>query len=223
MRNHRVVLALSGGVDSSTLLSYYLNLGVEIYPITFEYASKHNKYERLAAEFIAKFYQLKSTNIFLPFIGDLFVSNLLKTGGEIPEGYYTDKNMSQTVVPARNVIFISIMMGIAWSVEADIIAIGVHSGDHTIYGDCRPGFISAMNAAVIQASDDKVHLEAPFLYYDKTQIIKLGLQLLTPYELTRTCYKEQEYACGKCGSCQERLEAFQNLNIIDPIKYEREI
>lgn len=224
----KVVLALSGGMDSVTLAGYYLDKEYEIHPITFNYGSKHNKYENEAASNVIKYWQKSEfpiqdmKYIELPFINNFFKSNLLSNQGEIPEGHYEQENMSLTVVPGRNLIFISIMLGYAWSIGADTIAVGVHGGDHTIYGDCRAGFIASMNASVIQASDNKVHLEAPFQYLDKTKIIEIGLSLNTviPYHLTRTCYKDQEFSCGKCGSCQERLEAFKNLGKKDQIKYE---
>jgi 7-cyano-7-deazaguanine synthase len=218
--NKKVVMGLSGGMDSATLCSYYFHKGYEVFPVSFDYGSKHNQYERKAAERFASHYGLKIQELELPFISQLFKSNLLKTGGEIPEGYYTDLNMSQTVVPARNVIFISIMMGYAWSIGAEIVAVGVHAGDHAIYEDCRAGFIAAMNAAVIQGSGDRVRLETPFQYYDKTKILEIGYDLKTPYQFTRTCYKDQELSCGKCGSCQERLEAFKNIRKEDFIRYE---
>lgn len=221
---NKVVLALSGGMDSATLCSYYIDKGYSIFPMSFEYGSKHNKYERQAASSLCSYWNLDLKLISLDFISDLFESNLLLKGGDIPEGHYESKNMSKTVVPGRNVIFASIMMGYAWSIGADTIALGVHAGDHAIYEDCRAGFIAAMNAAIIAGSGDRVHLEAPFLYLDKTKILRIGYNSdydIPPYGLTRTCYKDQELSCGKCGACQERLEAFANMGIIDPIKYER--
>lgn len=218
----KVVLGMSGGMDSATLCGYYLDQGYQVVPVSFEYGSKHNQYERKAAEDLAKFYDLKIIELSLPFIGELFSSNLLKTGGDIPEGYYTDSNMNQTVVPGRNVIFISIMMGLAWSVGANVVAIGAHAGDHAIYEDCRPSFILPMADAVRCGSGDRVVLQAPFLYLDKTEILKIGhgLSPAVPYELTRTCYKDQELSCGCCGSCRERLEAFVNIGRKDCVRYE---
>lgn len=217
-----VVLGLSGGMDSATLCGYYLNHGYAVHPISFNYGSKHNEYENKAAEELALLWGLKIKKINLGFIGELFKSNLLKTGDKIPEGHYNDENMSQTVVPGRNVIFISIMMGYAWSIGADTIAVGVHAGDRAIYADCRAGFVAAMNAAVIAGSGDRVHLEAPLQYLNKTQILELGYSMNSdfPYHLTRTCYCDQELSCGRCGSCQERLESFRNLERKDPICYE---
>jgi len=131
--------------------------------------------------------------------------------------------MQATVVPARNLIFSSVIAGYAESVGAGAISLGVHSGDHHIYPDCRPEFVSSLNTSVLLATDKKVRVEAPFLNYTKAEIIKTGLNLKSvevPYHLTRTCYKDQELACGKCGSCFERLEAFEELGLTDPIKYE---
>lgn len=216
----KAVLGLSGGMDSATLCAYYLDQGIDVYPIQFEYGSKHNQYERQAAEKFAKYYDLAIKEIGLDFIGELFKSNLLKGHEAIPEGHYNDESMSLTVVPARNIIFASIMAGYAWSIEADIIALGVHAGDHHIYEDCRAGFIAAMNVAIISGTGDRVRVEAPFQYMDKADILMIGMDLQVPYLYTRTCYKDQELSCGKCGSCVERLEAFQNIGLKDPIHYE---
>jgi 7-cyano-7-deazaguanine synthase len=208
-------------MDSATLLGFYLDKGFEVIPVSFNYGSKHNQYEAAAARDLAVYYRLKIIPIDLPFIAGLFSSNLLKTGGDIPEGHYQAANMSLTVVPGRNVIFISIMMGLAWSLGAEVVAVGVHAGDHAIYEDCRAGFVAAMNAAVIQGSGDRVRLEAPFQYLDKEGILRVGERIAVPYDLTRTCYKDRPTSCGKCGSCQERLEAFAKIGRKDPIDYDR--
>ena len=218
----KIVLGLSGGMDSVTLAAYYNDKNYKVHPVIFNYGSKHNKYENKAAYKISGYYSFAEPKyVELLFINQLFKSNLLKSGEEIPEGHYTSNNMSLTVVPGRNLIFLSILMGYAWSIEAEIVAYGVHMGDHEIYPDCRAGFVAAMNSAIIQGSDNKVRLETPFQYLDKTEILKVGYSLKdpVPYEMTRTCYKDQELSCGKCGSCNERLEAFRNIGKNDPIQY----
>jgi len=227
---NKVVIGLSGGMDSATLLGYFLNQGYEVHTCSFQYGSKQNKYEEKAVSQIIEYYykhgflvvshRINLENAF----GD-FRSNLLKTGGDIPEGHYEDESMKATVVPGRNLIFLSIMAGLAESIGAKIVAIGVHSGDHAIYPDCRPEFVAAAHNAIELSTGGKVKVVAPFLLDDKAGILHRGLNdftLKVPYELTRTCYKDQEYACGKCGSCQERIEAFHNLGIEDPIIYEAE-
>ncbi len=220
----KFVLSMSGGIDSTTLCAYYINKGYEVCPLTFKYGSKHNKYENEAVFRVSEFLNVPEPKLInLNFIQNLFKSDLLLSGGNIPEGHYTDKSMQVTVVPARNLIFASIVAGYAESVGAEIISLGVHGGDHHIYPDCRPEFISSLNTVVMLATDKKVRVDTPFLYYTKAEIIKTGMNLNNvevPYHLTRTCYKDQELACGKCGSCVERLEAFEKLGLSDPIRYE---
>lgn len=223
----KVVMGLSGGMDSATLLGKALHHGDEVEACIFTYGSKHNPYENHAAFKIIEFYQKKgfpvSGHFFdLSEIMKEFNSALLMSGEEIPEGHYNDDNMKKTVVPGRNLIFSSIMAGLAESVEAAGIALGVHSGDHHIYPDCRPDFIGSLSEAIGYSSDGKLKVYTPFIDMDKTSILLLGYSLSpnVPYELTRTCYKNQELSCGKCGSCTERLEAFANINRKDPIVYE---
>jgi len=147
-------------------------------------------------------------------------SDLLKTGGPIPEGHYTDESMSATVVPGRNIIFMSILTSYAWSIGAEKIAIGIHQGDHAIYPDCRPAFLSSMKEAIQFGTDKRVDVIAPFIGFNKIVIVRRGTRIDVPYQLTRTCYKDQEKSCGKCGSCVERLEGFERNEIEDPIQYE---
>lgn len=225
----KVVMGLSGGMDSSTLLGVLLDEGYEVYACLFSYGSKHNKYENQAAKDVVAFYQARiPTSALHTYDFDLsnltagFKSALLKTGEEIPEGHYNDENMKKTVVPGRNLIFISLMAGLAESIGAEVIALGVHAGDHHIYPDCRPEFTKAADLTIFLSSDKKVQLITPFEKLTKQGILMAGLRtgIYVPYHLTRTCYKAQEISCGKCGSCQERLEAFKLVGITDPIVYE---
>ena len=225
----KVVMGLSGGMDSATLLGLLLNQGAEVHCCSFYYGSKHNVYERKAAAklilhytkmgFPVRWYEIDLTEAFKN-----FSSNLLLSGGDIPEGHYNDENMKVTMVPGRNMIFSAIMAGLAESVGATTIALGVHAGDHHIYPDCRAEFIKALDSAIYLSSDRKVSVITPLLEYDKAGILMMGYSDFVnkvPYQLTRTCYKDQELSCGKCGSCRERLEAFEHLMIEDPIPYEK--
>jgi 7-cyano-7-deazaguanine synthase len=217
----KAVLSLSGGIDSTTVLAHLLkHLGEPVQCVSFTYGSKHNRYENEAARKVAAYYAQPLLEIDLSVAMSVFKSNLLKSGGEIPEGHYNDASMSQTVVPARNIIFASLLAGVAESKEAPVVGLGIHQGDHAIYPDCRPGFFFAMKHAIQEGTDGKVTLLAPFLLHTKYDIIRWGLEEDVPYQLTRTCYKDQEVACRRCGSCVERREAFQLCGVIDPIKYE---
>jgi len=216
----KVVVSLSGGLDSSTVVGQYIEKGFEIIPVHFQYGSKHNEYEKKAMYAVAAHYDIdvRVINMTTPF--KHMKSNLMKSGGDIPEGHYTSDNMSLTVIPGRNTIFAAIMLGIAESENADVIALGTHLGDHDIYPDCRPEYIKALDKTVQLASDGAVRVEAPFINTDKIGICKVGLDIGVPYEYTRTCYKDQPISCGKCGSCVERLESFAANESIDPILYE---
>ena len=227
----KIVMGLSGGMDSATLLGELLDKGMEVHCCIFQYGSTHGYYETTAAKKIIEYFQTGSPDKVFSYPIDItpvmmaFSSNLLiSCNGEIPEGHYNDENMRKTAVPGRNLIFASVLAGLAESIGASQIALGVHSGDHHIYPDCRPEFIEALTETVFQSSDWKVLVITPFLLEDKTSILKIGHGLTTPvpYELTRTCYKNQFISCGKCGSCRERLEAFQNIGRPDPIQYEEE-
>lgn len=221
----KIVIGLSGGMDSVTLLGTLLGQGYEVHCCSFEYGSKHNSYENKAADALVDFY-LKEGHPVKHYHFDLtkvfadYSSDLLLSGGAIPEGYYTDATMKKTVIPGRNLIFVSIMAGLAESIGAKKVGLGVHAGDHTIYPDCRPVFIHSLSLTITYSTDGTVSVHTPFLNKTKTEILINGLALDVPYELTRSCYKDQPIACGKCGTCVERLEAFAEIGIKDPIEYE---
>ena len=217
------VLSLSGGMDSATLIPWVWACGWEIAAVVhFQYGSKHNPYEQVAVGCLVTRCDFSDRYVVAD-LGDAFSSiksNLLAGGDEIPEGHYQADNMKLTVVPGRNMVFASLLASVAESRGADYVALGVHSGDHAIYPDCRPGFISALGATIRESTDNKVSVVAPFLDMDKEGILRFGMLAGLPYELTRTCYKDQRTACGRCGSCQERLEAFSRLGQRDPINYD---
>lgn len=219
----KIVIGLSGGMDSATLLGMLLETNYEVHACSFIYGSKHNKFENEAVFNIVKYYQNLNLPVILhPFeitrVFSGFKSNLLLNGGEIPEGHYEDENMKLTVVPGRNLIFASIMAGLAESIGAEAVALGVHAGDHAIYPDCRPDFINALRATILASSDKAVTVVCPLINMTKTDILQAGYYNVTPpvpFHLTRTCYKDQPDPCGKCGSCVERAEAFEVLGIVD--------
>ena len=220
----KALVLLSGGMDSATVLAHVVHRLKgplkEVETLSFCYGSKHNEYETRAAKLLAAYYRVQHTLIDLSGLAHHLQSNLLKSGGDIPEGHYQASNMSQTVVPGRNSIFISIACGVAWSRGADLVYIGAHSGDHVIYPDCRPEYLNAMQEAMMLGSGGKVNLMSPFTHGDKTSILKEGFALNVPYQFTRTCYKDQEKSCGRCGACQERLEAFAAHGVDDPLEYD---
>ena len=117
-------------------------------------------------------------------------------------------------------ILLSMAVGYAVSLDANKVYYGAHSGDHDIYPDCRPEFVERMNDVCAIANYEKIEIVSPFLYQSKIDILTAGLNMGLDYGLTWTCYNGREKACGKCGACQERLEAFEKNDCIDPLSYE---
>lgn len=216
----KAVVVLSGGMDSATLLALALAEGFEVHALSFNYGQRHSK-ELESAKAQAEAAGIVHHVVDLP-ITDLLGGSALTDDIDVPEGHYADENMKLTVVPNRNAIMLSIAMGYAVSIKAPLIFFGAHAGDHAIYPDCRPEFVGAMNMVGKLANYEIVTVRAPFIDMDKGQIAALGLKLGVDYAKTWTCYKGGEVACGKCGSCTERLEAFEFAGIEDPIEYQKE-
>ncbi len=205
-------------MDSATLLAWAKTRG-DVVAVSFMYGSKHNAEELEAGFVFCRRLGVNRTVVDLSSIFAMLRSDLLLSGGEIPTGHYAAENMKKTVVPGRNTIFNSVLMGLAESNNIDCVLVGAHSGDHHIYPDCRPGYLSSMEQAFYHATEGKVTFESPFATWDKAKILNLGYELGVDYSLTRTCYTSDKIACGKCGSCNERLEAFRMIGRTDPLEY----
>lgn len=217
----KIITVLSGGMDSTTMLYKLLAEGNEIRAISFDYGQRH-KLELEKASETCKKLGVEHKIIDISFIKDL-VSNSALTGDiEVPEGHYASENMKLTVVPNRNMIMASIAIGYAVNEDYDAVALGVHSGDHAIYPDCRPDFIDKLNSLSLIANFKPIQVLAPFLNLDKGDIATIGKELEVDYSNTLTCYKGTEIPCGKCGSCVERAEAFEKANSNDPLIKEAE-
>ena len=212
------VIIVSGGMDSITLL--YDKKDEIALGISFDYGSNHNAKEIPFAEMHCKRLGIKHITINLDFMHQYFKSSLLQGAEAIPEGHYADENMKSTVVPFRNGIMLSIAIGIAESNHLKKVLIANHGGDHTIYPDCRPQFIQAIDAAANAGTFVNVRVEAPYTNITKGDIAHIGKRLGLDYTETWSCYKGGEKHCGKCGTCIERKEALQEADIHDATEYE---
>jgi 7-cyano-7-deazaguanine synthase len=215
----KVVVIYSGGMDSFTVLNRAVKDGKEVFALSFDYGQRHVK-ELECASTVCTSLNIAHKIIDISSINQLLAGSSLTDDIDIPEGEYESDNMKSTVVPNRNMILLSLAVGYAVSVGASQVYYGAHSGDHAIYPDCRPEFVEKMNAVCQIANYESVEIFSPYLSVNKSAILADGLSMGLNYIDTWTCYNGRDKACGKCGSCQERLEAFKDNNISDPIPYE---
>lgn len=215
----KVCVLLSGGMDSVTALYDAVANHEVLGCLSFDYGSKHNALEIPFAGFHAKKLGIPHHVVSLDFMDRLFKSDLLKSGGEIPDGHYAEESMKQTVVPFRNGIMLSVAAGFAESIGADGVVIAAHSGDHAIYPDCREGFMQAMGDAMRQGTYAEIRLLRPFIDLDKAGIARRGAALGVDFSQTWSCYKGGDVHCGTCGTCVERREAFFMAGLTDPTVY----
>lgn len=214
----KTVVLLSGGLDSVTL-AFCLRQDRKILPISFNYGQRHSR-ELTSSQGFAQLLNVPWKLVDLTDVTQLMRgSSQTDASIEVPEGHYAHESMKLTVVPNRNMIMLAVAGAYAVSEGADSIAFAAHAGDHAIYPDCRPDFVNAMQVAFHLANYHPVLLEAPFLNKTKGDIVKLGTLLDVPYELTWSCYKGADKHCGKCGTCVERIEAFQQAGVKDPTNY----
>lgn len=212
------VIIVSGGMDSTTLL--YDRRDEIALAISFDYGSNHNAREIPYAEMHCKRLGIEHITIPLDFMHKYFRSSLLEGADAIPEGHYADENMKSTVVPFRNGIMLAVAAGVAESRNLTKLLIANHGGDHTIYPDCRPEFISAMDSATNAGTYIGVRVVAPYTNITKGDIARIGKKLGIDYAETWSCYKGGEKHCGKCGTCVERKEALAYAGIEDTTEYE---
>jgi len=216
--NKDSVIIYSGGLDSTTLL-YEERQRIAL-AITFDYGNNHAERETACARYHCDLLGIEHLVIDLAFIGRHFASSLTAGADAIPEGDYDDDNMRSTVVPFRNGIMLSVACGMAESRGLSRVLIANHGGDHAIYPDCRPAFVDAMDAAMKAGTYVGVHLDAPYTHLTKADIVRRGAALGIDYGQTYSCYRGGERHCGRCGTCRERREAFQEAGVVDPTIYE---
>lgn len=213
----KAVLILSGGVDSTTLLYKMLADGYEVHTLTFNYAQRHKK-EIDCARNIADRLKIPHRIVDLSYLSGLLGSSALLGGRDVPSCHYTEEAAKQTVVPNRNMIMLAVAAGYCEANEIPEVFYAAHKNDSTIYPDCRAEFVDALKPAIRLATAwHPVELQAPFVDMTKAEIVKLGLELKVPYELTWSCYRGEERPCRVCPTCIEREEAFRLNGAADPL------
>lgn len=223
----KALVLSSGGVDSTTCLGLAIEkYGKEnVIALAITYGQKHTK-EVEAAQAVAAYYgvELLTLDLATIFQYDTKCSLLVGSNAEIPEESYadqlkkTDGKPVSTYVPFRNGLFLSSAASIALSKDCSVIYYGAHSDDAAgnAYPDCSDAFNQSMRQAIEIGSGNQLTIEAPFVNFTKTDVVREGLRLGVPYELTWSCYEGNDTPCGKCGTCRDRAAAFAANGVADP-------
>ncbi|MDE6425310.1 MAG: 7-cyano-7-deazaguanine synthase QueC [Ruminococcus sp.] len=223
----KALVLFSGGVDSTTCLAMAVDkYGAEnVIALSIYYGQKHNK-EIECSRKIADYYGVKLKTLDLALIfADSDCSLLRGSEAEIPKETYaeqlekTDGKPVSTYVPFRNGLFLSSASSIALSNDCSVIYYGAHSDDSAgnAYPDCSDDFNNAMNRAINIGSGGQLEIIAPFVNLTKADVVKKGLELGVPYEMTWSCYEGGDKPCGVCGTCRDRIKAFEANGVTDPL------
>lgn len=226
----KVLVLVSGGIDSTTCLAMAIKeYGSEnVVGLSIFYGQRHDK-EIKSADAVCEYYKVEHITLDLSTMFQFSDCSLLQhSDARIPEEEYskqlekTDGKPVSTYVPFRNGLFLSSASAIALSKGCSKIYYGAHADDAAgnAYPDCSQEFNNAMNTAIYEGSGHQLSIEAPFIKLNKAGVVKKGLELGVPYELTWSCYEGNDKACGRCGTCIDRKNAFIKNGTIDPIEYE---
>ena len=222
----KALVLVSGGVDSTTCLGMAVSqYGKEnVVALSISYGQKHTK-EVECAKAVTDYYGVEYITLDLSTMFQFSDCYLLShSDKEVPHESYakqlqeTDGKPVSTYVPFRNGLFLSSAASIALSKDCSVIYYGAHSDDAAgnAYPDCSEVFNEAMNKAIYEGSGRQLHIEAPFVTLTKADIVKKGLELKVPYELTWSCYEGGDKPCGVCGTCIDRAKAFAANGVEDP-------
>lgn len=232
MSKKNAIVLLSGGLDSATTLGIAIHAGYACHALSFDYGQRHQQ-EIRAAEALAKHYRI-ARHVTMKIDLRAFGGSALTADIDVPKDHLGQTAAGASVipityVPARNTVFLSFSLAFAETSNAFDIFLGVNAVDYSGYPDCRPRFIAAFEklanlatrAGVDSPHKDAFHIHAPLMHSTKSQIIRQGLNLQVPYQLTHSCYDPTPdgKGCGHCDSCLLRLAGFKEAGSVDPIAY----
>jgi len=224
----KAVLLLSGGLDSATCLGSAKSQGFEVYAISFDYKQRHSIEVDFASK-VADEMGVKEHRVVTIDLAAFGGSSLTVAEMEVPKDHVGTEGIPNTYVPARNTIFLSYALAWADVLEAQDIFIGVTAVDYSGYPDCRADYIAAYESMAnlptkMGREGKKISIHAPLQYLSKADIIKTGIELNVPYELTHSCYDPTSAgeSCGSCDSCMYRHTGFLEAGIEDPTRYANE-
>lgn len=222
----KAVVLFSGGLDSTTCLALAVKEcgSKNVLALSVTYGQKHDK-ETECAEKIARFYNVELLKFDAKQVFEGSDCTLIQGNDPIPDGEYKEQQKGNegkpvsTYVPFRNGLFLSIATSIAMSRGYDTVVYGAHKDDASgsAYPDCSVVFNTMMNGAIYEGTGGAVRISAPFINSNKAYVVRKGIELGVPYEMTWSCYKGGDKPCGKCGTCIDRQKAFEANGIIDPL------
>jgi len=224
----RAIVLLSGGLDSTVAAALAREAGREVHAVSFDYGQRHER-ELASARAVAEALHARSHSVLRVPIGDYGGSALTDAGIAVPTGRDEARmgaDIPVTYVPARNIVFLSLALGVAEVKGADEIHIGANALDYSGYPDCRPEFFAAFEEMARLGTKrgvegKPIHVRVPLQHMTKAGIVREGLRVEAPLALTWSCYQGGEQACGVCDSCLLRLKGFREAGAVDPVKYAR--
>lgn len=220
----KAVILVSGGLDSTTVLSMAMDQGYECYTLSFDYGQRHRS-ELEAAQRVSQAMAVAEHKVVQLDLGTIGGSALTDVAIDVPES--ETEGIPVTYVPARNTVFLSIALGWAEVLGANDIFLGVNAVDYSGYPDCRPKYIAAFEtmanlATKATVEGQKLSIHAPLIAMTKAEIIQTGIALDVDYSQTVSCYQASldGLACGKCDSCRLRQQGFIEAGVKDPTRYQ---
>jgi 7-cyano-7-deazaguanine synthase len=219
----KAVCLISGGMDSTTAAYLAKDQGYEVIGLHVTYGQRTEGKEKRCACTIARLLPVvEFLEVDIGYLRTLGGSTLTDWGREVSEYDPSHEELPDTYVPFRNGNLLSIATSAAEARGADAIFIGAQAHDYSGYPDCRPAFLEAFQEVINRGTKDttSITLQAPFVHMTKADILRIGMSLGVPYEHTWSCYRNEGLACGRCGSCHFRREAFREIGLQDPLRYE---
>jgi len=220
--NERAVILVSGGMDSATAVYEAMERGYEPYFLHTSYGQRTETKEYECAKALAEEVDARDfPHIETGHLSTIGASSLTDEEIDVEDADLDSDEIPTSYVPFRNANLLSMAVSYAEANDCSAVFIGAHSEDFSGYPDCRPAFFEAFQQVIDVGTkpETEIELVAPFVEWSKTEIAERGLELEVPYELTWSCYRDEEPACGTCDACAFRLEAFRNAGSRDPIDY----
>ncbi len=218
----RAVILVSGGMDSATATYEAMERGYELYLLHTSYGQETEDREYECAKALAEEVDAADfLHVSTEHLSHIGTSSLTDDGFDVEDADLDSDEIPSSYVPFRNANLLSMAVSYAEANDCSAVFIGAHSEDFSGYPDCRPAFFEAYQQVIDAGTkpETKIELIAPFVEWSKTEIAERGLELDVPYEITWSCYRSEKPACGTCDACAFRLEAFQNIDVKDPIDY----